>query len=249
MTYSEAEVTALLDLAHATSAATTHASWWEAVRRGLPRVVPSDILGHSQVRPSRPSVTLLDIAQVSPRAREAGGSQLTMHLGREYLADHPLLSQGPLPTGVPLRVTDVVSPQEWVMTQAYAAISSIVGARWHCALPIGAGADEATSCDISLMRGGSDFTDHEMALLRLAMPVLVQSHATAVKVLATGVTAYGLTQREQEVLSSMSDGQSATRIARTMGISERTVRKHQENIYRKLGVQDRLEAVVKIAGG
>ena len=41
----------------------------------------------------------------------------------------------------------------------------------------------------------------------------------------------------------MATGAGNTRIARTLGVSEATVGKHLENIFLRLGVQSRTEAV------
>jgi DNA-binding CsgD family transcriptional regulator len=53
----------------------------------------------------------------------------------------------------------------------------------------------------------------------------------------------GLSQREAEVLSSIIQGQDNKAIALQMKINISTVRKHLENIYRKLGVKNRTEAI------
>jgi DNA-binding CsgD family transcriptional regulator len=55
----------------------------------------------------------------------------------------------------------------------------------------------------------------------------------------------GLSGRELAVLTLVSRGLTATAIANTLRISPRTVSKHQQNIYRKLDVSDRLTAVVR----
>jgi DNA-binding CsgD family transcriptional regulator len=54
----------------------------------------------------------------------------------------------------------------------------------------------------------------------------------------------GLTAREQTVLALTADGLTAEAIAHRLGISPHTVIKHQQHIYRKLGVNDRLTAVL-----
>ncbi|MBM7774780.1 DNA-binding NarL/FixJ family response regulator [Actinokineospora baliensis] len=54
-----------------------------------------------------------------------------------------------------------------------------------------------------------------------------------------------LTPREQEVLDLLCAGHSATGMARRLGLSPRTVTKHQERLYRKLGTSDRLGAVLR----
>jgi DNA-binding NarL/FixJ family response regulator len=47
------------------------------------------------------------------------------------------------------------------------------------------------------------------------------------------------------VLNLMANGLIAEAIARQIGISPRTVSKHIENIYRKLGTHDRTSAVLR----
>ncbi|WP_228238433.1 response regulator [Allomuricauda sp. M10] len=54
-----------------------------------------------------------------------------------------------------------------------------------------------------------------------------------------------LTSREQEVLEQLSEGLSYTVIANNLFLSPSTVRKHIENIYKKLQVHNKLEAVQK----
>lgn len=57
-----------------------------------------------------------------------------------------------------------------------------------------------------------------------------------------------LTKREKEVLDQLARGYSNRQIARSLGISERTVKNHLRNIFTKLGVGDRTSAVVKALG-
>lgn len=52
-----------------------------------------------------------------------------------------------------------------------------------------------------------------------------------------------LTPREQEILQLLADGKTAPAIAETLVLSTRTVQKHIEHIYDKLGVQSRHELV------
>lgn len=57
-----------------------------------------------------------------------------------------------------------------------------------------------------------------------------------------------LTKREKEVLDQLARGYSNRQIARSLGISERTVKNRLRNIFTKLGVGDRTSAVVKALG-
>jgi two-component system, NarL family, nitrate/nitrite response regulator NarL len=52
---------------------------------------------------------------------------------------------------------------------------------------------------------------------------------------------FGLTSRELEVVSLITEGSTNKYIAQTFGISEETVKRHLTNIFNKLGVGTRLE--------
>ncbi|MFC5282379.1 helix-turn-helix transcriptional regulator [Pedobacter alpinus] len=54
---------------------------------------------------------------------------------------------------------------------------------------------------------------------------------------------YGLTKREIELLTHLKNGLSYEQIATNLFINYETVRKHIENIYRKLQVNNKLNAV------
>jgi DNA-binding NarL/FixJ family response regulator len=52
-----------------------------------------------------------------------------------------------------------------------------------------------------------------------------------------------LTRRESEVLFYLVEGQTNKEIARQLNLKSATIGKHLENIYRKLGVGDRTQAI------
>ena len=52
-----------------------------------------------------------------------------------------------------------------------------------------------------------------------------------------------LTPREREVLRLLSEGMSARQMARRLELSERTINTHVANVYRKLAVSNRVQAV------
>ena len=54
----------------------------------------------------------------------------------------------------------------------------------------------------------------------------------------------GLTPRELQMLAMLARGLAAKEIAHELGVSEKTVRNHVSNIYRKLGIYDRSQAVL-----
>jgi DNA-binding NarL/FixJ family response regulator len=54
-----------------------------------------------------------------------------------------------------------------------------------------------------------------------------------------------LTEREREILDLLAQGRSNTDIARRFVISAKTVRNHVSNIFTKLHVADRAQAIVR----
>ena len=55
-----------------------------------------------------------------------------------------------------------------------------------------------------------------------------------------------LTEREREVLLRLVEADSATEIARSMGVAPSTARTHLQNVLLKLGVHTRLQAVALV---
>jgi NarL family two-component system response regulator LiaR len=55
-----------------------------------------------------------------------------------------------------------------------------------------------------------------------------------------------LTQREREVLHYLSKGMTYKEISDIITVSPETVKKHLKNIYRKLHVQNKIEALNKV---
>ncbi len=114
-------------------------------------------------------------------------------------------------------------------------------------------------------RTARDFSDRERDLLELVRPHLAslyaQSHALAE---ATRVVAMGappaargsertaelatLTPREREVLGWVAAGKTNGQIEQILGAMPRTVAKHLERIYEKLGVETRTAAAMRVLG-
>jgi DNA-binding NarL/FixJ family response regulator len=82
--------------------------------------------------------------------------------------------------------------------------------------------------------------------LRAALRGEVPLDPEAVRALAVPIVdpLETLTPREHEVLGLMAEGMSNKRIARHLGISEKTVKTHAGHVFAKLAVDDRLQAVL-----
>jgi DNA-binding CsgD family transcriptional regulator len=89
-----------------------------------------------------------------------------------------------------------------------------------------------------LNRSRRDFSDHERALLDLLRPQLARLYRRASAL-------DRLTARESEVLHWIAGGKTDRQIGAILGISARTVQKHLQNLYPKLGVESRTAAAMR----
>jgi DNA-binding CsgD family transcriptional regulator len=85
-----------------------------------------------------------------------------------------------------------------------------------------------------------DFSDRDVQLLTLLRPHLAEVYDQHQEALSGTPE---LTVRQWEILRLVSDGFTNGQIARRLGLSEATVRKHLENTYSRLGVTNRTSAV------
>jgi two-component system response regulator NreC len=73
--------------------------------------------------------------------------------------------------------------------------------------------------------------------------LLVGDYLKQEQAVKTARTLDGLTEREQEVLTHLAEGESNQGIAERLGISPKTVGRHRENLMRKLNLHSRAELV------
>jgi ATP/maltotriose-dependent transcriptional regulator MalT len=85
--------------------------------------------------------------------------------------------------------------------------------------------------------------DRQAAALRQWQRRAPQPEAAVVA--AAVATDIRLTPRELSVLTLVADGLTAAAVARRLVVAERTVHKHLERAYAKLGVSDRVSAVLR----
>lgn len=92
-----------------------------------------------------------------------------------------------------------------------------------------------------LNRTRRNFTDRERALLDVLRPHLARVYQRLNRL-------GGLTAREAEVLRWVAAGKSDVQIAAILHISARTVQKHLQHSYEKLGVESRTAAAMRANG-
>jgi DNA-binding CsgD family transcriptional regulator len=97
---------------------------------------------------------------------------------------------------------------------------------------------------LALDRWQGPFTERDIAMLRMLAPLLARLSRERL----TPALPAALTTQERRVLSHVAAGRSNAEIASALFVAPSTVRKHLENIYRKLGVTSRVAAVARLQG-
>jgi DNA-binding CsgD family transcriptional regulator len=100
---------------------------------------------------------------------------------------------------------------------------------------------------VVLAERGEDFSDDDVSVARLIQPLLALLNHQVALLEGMGcpeAAGNGLTGREVVVLRLLSEGRTAVAIAHALQVSPRTVHTHLAHIYRKLGVCDRMRAVM-----
>jgi DNA-binding CsgD family transcriptional regulator len=152
-----------------------------------------------------------------------------------YFHQHPLVRFHAYQRGgVTQRISDSVPFAQFRESALYNEYYRRVRVDHAIALPIYV--RDGLLVSFVLNRTRRDFTDRERALLDLLRPHLA-------KVYQKTKTLNRLTAREAEVLRWVAAGKSDAQIGAILGISARTVQKHLERAYQKLGVENRTAAV------
>jgi len=89
---------------------------------------------------------------------------------------------------------------------------------------------------------GRDFTERERFDLQLLLPHIEAAYRRGERQRLTAQ----LTARQRELLGFVGEGYTNQQIGRRMGLAEGTVRTHLNNIYARLGVRSRVEAVTRL---
>jgi DNA-binding CsgD family transcriptional regulator len=166
----------------------------------------------------------------------------------EGMAIHPLL-RWYAASGDPAPMTVGRVPREVVPVRGFCLLHELLaphGLDQQLSIP-----HEMTSTShraFVLARGGEDFGATDLDLARRIQPMLAlldrQTAALTDVPVDPSTRPAELTSREVAVLRLLADGLTASAIAHRLLVSPRTVHSHLGNIYRKLGVVDRMRAVL-----
>ncbi len=215
------------------------------VLTGLRELIPCDDITFQLMDVAEQRLRLLFVTDEGVQRKESVGAtnDYLQMFWQEFWEEDGCA--GPLTTGdysTLLHQAEEWSPRAWANTplgSAYAA-NGVKDEILVPMTPLG-GADRR----LLLFRGedNPNFSEREKAMLALARPHIAELHTRRDRELRGEPH---LTPRQWEVLRQVATGASNTQIARTLGLSDATVRKHLENVFLRLGVQSRTEALARV---
>jgi DNA-binding CsgD family transcriptional regulator len=137
-------------------------------------------------------------------------------------------------------ISDLCSLREWKNSPMYDVMAGMhVAFDRELLVPIAS--PPGHSRRIRFLRlSGRDFDDTDRSLAALVRPHLL-AHLHALDLQSRGVAP--LTARQRQLLSLLADGRTNAQIGHSLGISPQTVRTHLQQVYARLHVASRGEAV------
>jgi DNA-binding CsgD family transcriptional regulator len=222
-------------------------------RRGvdwLPRLVGSDLTTFS--------VCDLDAAHRSVVTDQPGAiAPGELEVFDRHLFKHPLVrAHGRNPAAMTARINDLQSESVFRRTPLYNEYYRAIRIDYVMAIPIHV--DNRFLVGFVLNRSHRRFSDRDRELAEIVRPHLANLYCLSIAIErrrrlradASFERSGGLlTPREREVLDWVAAGKTNRDIAAILGASPRTVEKHLERIYEKLGVETRTAAVMRISSG
>lgn len=147
------------------------------------------------------------------------------------------------------RISDFLSPSQLHTLELYREVYAEVGLEYQLAFTLPQRPPRMLG--VALSRKERDFTDAERDFVNRARPFLIQAYRNALAYealkpaeedqLAAALVRAGLTGRQAAVAALVSMGRSNADAAAALGISARTVDKHLEHVFAKLGANSRSE--------
>lgn len=218
----------------------------EFLLSGLAGLVSCDVVTYQEIS-SNPD-------RLGPYIDYPAGSidQDAIAVFQTHFAEHPLLVHHRTTGGSgPAKISDFVTRQQFHRLGIYSEYFRHIPVDDQIAFSLPATQDRMAA--FALSRSGSNFTEEDRAVLSAIKEPLItvlrraRNRASAGAALSAAWSdgLADLTDREMQVLELAARGRTNLAIARTFGVSPRTIAKHLEHIYRKLGVTSRAAAVYR----
>ena len=212
----------------------------------LRRAVPAEWVSINDIGPDPDSIVVIADPQPPAELFEPFAS---------YAYQNPLVDlYARTRNGRTMRFSDVITPEQLHALELYTEVYAKLGVEYQIAFTLPHEQDRILG--VALSRGERDFSDDERDLLEQARPFLIQAYRNAIRYTnllsdrrhgAGGnaiprierLIGLGLTHRQAEILVLVATGAAEREIATRLAISHRTVEKHLERCYRRLGVNNR----------
>jgi len=219
---------------------------------GLAGLMGCDVLTYNEIGPAPGQTSYADYPSgaLDPATQAVFGA----HVHEHPLVNHYRATGG----GEPLMISDFLSLDRFHRLGLYAEFFRGISVEHQIAISL-PGPDEQV-IGVALSRGDRDFSDQDRALLSvLRAPLtaaLLRARSRQQASQALGAADCGdqagpasLTAREIVILRLVAAGRTNRAIAHQLQLSPRTVAKHLEHVYRKLGVSSRAAAVSRMTTG
>ena len=205
----------------------------------LPRLVASEIttLSVCDLAHNRRSVVGNPEGAISAADRACFDRFFETHPLVRYHSSHP--------QGGASRISDLVTAPSFRESALFNEYYRRIGIDHVIAVPLLV--DRSLLVSFVLNRSRSDFSERERAFLDLVREPLsaLYRNLLARGRGTSGFAALPVTAREREVLTWLAAGKTDREIGDILGMSPRTVQKHLQHIYEKLGVETRTAAVMR----
>jgi DNA-binding CsgD family transcriptional regulator len=220
-----------------TEAARDAVSFAEQGVRSLPQLVPSEI-------------TTLSVCDLSNNTRsviaapEGAISAADKACFDRFFNVHPLVRfHSTHPGGGAARISDLPDARGFPESALYNEYYRRIGIDHVVALPLLV--DQGFLVSFVLNRHRRDFSERERAFLNLVREPLSSLYRHLHQRGRSGFAELPITGREREVLAWLAAGKTDREISAILGMSTRTVQKHLQHIYEKLGVETRTAAAMR----
>ncbi len=220
---------------------------------GIEALIESDILTYNEIDTRQQRAYFVE--------EPAGAFSATQVRSFERLThQHPLIRHyAQTRESRPRMISDFLSLREFRRLDLYNEFFRQVAVNFQMAVTIPS--SNSLVIGIALNRTRRDFSARDRAVLDLIRPHLALAYRNAAERTTLRERAEAaeralwsspaqdlasLTRREHDVLVLVADGKTNPQIAHRLSVSPRTVQKHLEHLYDKLGVRTRTAAAMKL---
>ncbi len=205
------------------------------VLEAMRRLIPCDVVTYHESMGGEPAV----VSAGEPRGEMPGDYRPACK--RYWHQD------GLAPATGARKVSDLLTRREFHRTELYQYAAGPVGIEDMFRLWLDP--EHGSAARLEFDRAQRDFSERDRDVLDVLAPHFTQLHKRALtrRRAALPITSEKLTVREREILALVAAGNTTAMIAAELWISAGTVRKHLDNVFAKLGVHTRAEAVAVLA--